>query len=151
MRKEKTNLKKKKSYISYFMIPAVFFGVVFLNKAGIINAYWYQIIQLASINAIVAMSLNLINGMTGQFSLGQAGFMSVGAYTAAMMTKMVFSPYMGNFFSTYGLFLISLIFGAVLAAIIGFLIGIPSLRLKGDYLAIITLGFSEIIRVLWRV
>lgn len=81
MRKEKTNLKKKKSYISYFMIPAVFFGVVFLNKAGIINAYWYQIIQLASINAIVAMSLNLINGMTGQFSLGQAGFMSVGAYT----------------------------------------------------------------------
>ena len=94
MRKEKTNLKKKKSYISYFMIPAVFFGIVFLkNKAGIINAYWYQIIQLASINAIVAMSLNLINGMDGQFSLGQAGFMSVGAYTAAMMTKMVFAEY----------------------------------------------------------
>ena len=80
------------------MIPAVFFGVVFLNKAGIINAYWYQIIQLASINAIVAMSLNLINGMTGQFSLGQAGFMSVGAYTAAMMTQMVFAVYGKLFF-----------------------------------------------------
>ena len=151
MGKLKIGQKGKKSYVSYLMIPAVFFGVVLLHQAGIINAYWYQIIQLASINAIVAMSLNLVNGMTGQFSLGQAGFMSVGAYTAAMMTKLVFSEYMGNIFATYGLFLVSLILGAVMAAIIGLLIGIPSLRLKGDYLAIITLGFSEIIRVLWRV
>ncbi len=143
--------KNKKSYVSYIMIPVLFVVIQILYRTEILNSYWYQILQLACINGIVAMSLNLINGMTGQFSLGQAGFMSVGAYTSAMLTKLVFQPAMGNPFASYGLFFLALLIGAAVAAFIGFLIGIPSLRLKGDYLAIITLGFSEIIRVLWRV
>lgn len=141
----------KKSYTSYLMILVVFAVIYALRQFDILNAYWYQVLQLCCVNAIVAMSLNLINGMTGQFSLGQAGFMSVGAYTAAMLTKLVFAPMMNGVVSTYGLFFLSVLIAALTAALIGFLIGIPSLRLRGDYLAIITLGFSEIIRVLWRV
>ncbi len=144
-------MKKEKSYVSYIMVPVLFAAVLILNKIGILNPYWYQILQLACINGIVAMSLNLVNGKTGQFSLGQAGFMSLGAYTSAMLTKLVFAPAMGNPVVSYLLFFVSLLCGMLVAAFIGFLIGIPSLRLKGDYLAIITLGFSEIIRVLWRV
>ena len=147
MKKEKT---KKRSYFSYVVIPVLFAAILILYKLEIINAYWYQILQLCSVNAIVAMSLNLINGITGQFSLGQAGFMSVGAYTSAMLTKLVFAPWMTNPVSTYALFLLAVLVGAAMAALIGLLIGIPSLRLRGDYLAIITLGFSEIIRVVWR-
>lgn len=143
--------KGKKSYVSYLMVPVVFAVIYVLHRLEILNAYWYQILQLCCVNAIVAMSLNLVNGMTGQFSLGQAGFMSMGAYTAAMLTKLVFAPYMTNVFATYGLFLVSIVGAALVAALVGFLIGIPSLRLRGDYLAIITLGFSEIIRVVWRV
>lgn len=140
-----------KSYLSYLMIPVLFIVIQVLARVGILNSYWYQILQLACINGIVAMSLNLINGMTGQFSLGQAGFMSVGAYTSAMLTKLVFAPIMTNTIISYVLFFVAILLGAAVAALIGFLIGIPSLRLRGDYLAIITLGFSEIIRVLWRV
>lgn len=152
MGKEKAmQLKKEKSYFSYIMIPVLFAAVIVLNKTGILNPYWYQILQLACINGIVAMSLNLVNGKTGQFSLGQAGFMSLGAYTSAMLTKLVFASAMNNVVSTYALYVVALVAGMIVAAFIGFLIGIPSLRLKGDYLAIITLGFSEIIRVLWRV
>lgn len=141
----------KKSYVSYLMIPVVFAVIYVLYMLEILNTYWYQVLQLCCVNAIVAMSLNLVNGMTGQFSLGQAGFMSMGAYTAAMLTNLVFAPYMTNVFSIYGLFLVSILGAAAMAALAGLLIGIPSLRLRGDYLAIITLGFSEIIRVLWRV
>ncbi len=144
-------MKKEKSYISYLAIPVLFVAVILLAKVEIINAYWYQIIQLSCINGIVAMSLNLVNGMTGQFSLGQAGFMSLGAYTSAMLTKLMFRPLMTSPAMSYLFYVIALIAGMIVAAFIGFLIGIPSLRLKGDYLAIITLGFSEIIRVLWRV
>lgn len=149
---KKDVLKKgKKSYVSYLMILVVFAVIYALHSVEILNAYWYQVLQLCCVNAIVAMSLNLVNGMTGQFSLGQAGFMSVGAYTAAMLTKLVFAPMMNNAVTTYLLFFVSVLIAAAMAALIGFLIGIPSLRLRGDYLAIITLGFSEIIRVLWRV
>lgn len=149
---KKINIRNQnRSYLSYIMIPVVFLAVEGFSRLGIINPYWYQILKLACINAIVAMSLNLINGMTGQFSLGQAGFMSVGAYTSAMLTKKVFAPLMTNDIAAYLLFFAAILLGAAMAALIGFAIGIPSLRLKGDYLAIITLGFSEIIRVLWRV
>ena len=81
MGKEKAmQLKKEKSYFSYIMVPVLFAAVIVLNKTGILNPYWDQILQLACINGIVAMSLNLVNGKTGQVSLGQAGFMSLGAY-----------------------------------------------------------------------
>lgn len=116
-----------------------------------INPYYYQIVIYAGINIILATSLNLINGYTGQFSLGHAGFMAIGGYLAAALNT-YFAP---NFIGVFGesilgnslRFLIVLIAGGLAASMAGLLVGIPSLRLKGDYLAITTLGFSEIIRV----
>ena len=97
------------------------------------------------INIILAVSLNLINGHTGQFSLGHAGFMAVGAYTAAEIS-IVFSNQIPAPFAPV-LFLAALLAGGLLAAIAGLAVGVPTLRLRGDYLAIVTLGFGEIIRV----
>ncbi len=114
--------------------------------AATLNPYIGRIMILSGINIILAVSLNLINGFTGQFSLGHAGFMAVGGYIAA-----AFSVYAGPSFGpgmAVPVFLIGLFLGAVAASLAGLLIGIPTLRLKGDYLAIATLGFGEIIRVL---
>ena len=116
--------------------------------------YYYQIIILAGINIILAVSLNLTNGVAGQFSIGHAGFFAVGAYAAASL-----SYYAGPFIRTAVAFLppvgqdavvllLALIVSSLVAAFAGLVVGIPSLRLRGDYLAIVTLGFGEIIRVL---
>ena len=109
-----------------------------------LNAYAQLLILLMMVNMILAMSLNLVNGYTGQFSLGHAGFMAVGAYTSAYLSTNFhfFPPEMAMV-----AFLLYAFLGGILAAIAGFLVGQPSLRLKGDYLAIVTLGFGEIIRV----
>jgi branched-chain amino acid transport system permease protein len=111
-----------------------------LVSAGIIDSYLQATLATICINIILAVSLNLVTGFTGQFSLGHAGFMSIGAYTCAIITLRTSS--LPAFFA--GVFL-----GAVLAALVGFLVGLPTLRLRGDYLAIATLGMSEIIRVLF--
>jgi branched-chain amino acid transport system permease protein len=111
-----------------------------------ISPYYYTVIIYIGVNVILASSLNLINGYAGQFSLGHAGFMAIGAYTAAEMTFLLKAEpgtFSGNIY-----FLMSLLIAGVVAAIFGILVGIPSLRLKGDYLAIVTLGFGEIIRVI---
>jgi len=116
------------------------FGIVWLLIAtGVIGAYYEIIFATICINIILAVSLNLITGFTGQFSLGHAGFMALGAYTTALMLL--------KFPNVWG-FLGGVLLGAVIAAIMGVLIGVPTLRLKGDYLAIATLGMAEIIRVL---
>ena len=97
--------------------------------------------------------MNLINGYTGQFSLGHAGFMAVGAYTSAAITMFVGPHVIGAHPSTalaMAWFVLALYLGGLVAAIAGILVGAPSLRLKGDYLAIVTLGFGEIIRVVFR-
>ncbi|MDO8519614.1 MAG: branched-chain amino acid ABC transporter permease, partial [Deltaproteobacteria bacterium] len=112
-----------------------------------INPYILQIIVLCGINIILTVSLNLINGFTGQFSLGHAGFMAIGAYVSAAFSVYVGIPETLPWFVQHFLFLIYLLAGGGVAALFGFLIGLPSLRLKGDYLAIVTLGFGEIIRV----
>jgi branched-chain amino acid transport system permease protein len=101
-----------------------------------IDAYYLRIIILIGINIILALGLNIITGVTGQLSMGHAGFMSIGAYTAAILTMKFGLP-----------FWMALLAGASLAAFFGFLIGIPTLRLEGDYLAMVTIGFAEIIRV----
>ncbi|MEX1246013.1 MAG: branched-chain amino acid ABC transporter permease [Thermoanaerobaculia bacterium] len=115
--------------------------------------YLLQILCLAGINIILAVSLNLINGFTGQFSIGHAGFMGIGAYSAAYFTvtfgdrirsALAFLPEFGR---ESAVLLAALSIGALLASIAGFFVGVPSLRLRGDYLAIVTLGFGEIIRV----
>lgn len=112
------------------------------------NPYYLDIALTCGINVTLAVSLNLINGHTGQFSLGHAGFMGVGAYAAAALTTtyaVVLLPLLGG--QSWLLFMVALLVGGLAAAAVGFIVGMPSLRLRGDYLAIVTLGFGEIIRV----
>jgi branched-chain amino acid transport system permease protein len=104
---------------------------------GLIDAYTAQVLTLGGINVIVALSLNLISGFTGQLALGQAGFMAVGAYTTAFLTMQEQAP-----------LLPAIMIGGMVAALFGLAIGWPTLKLRGDYLAIVTLGFGEIIRVI---
>jgi branched-chain amino acid transport system permease protein len=122
----------------------------------ILNPYALQIVMLCGINVMLAVSLNLINGFTGQFSIGHAGFMAVGAYTSAMFSIHLASPVIRQ---AVGMgvpapvaqnvaLLVSLLIGGLAAAAAGYLVGLPTLRLRGDYLAIVTLGFGEIIRVI---
>lgn len=105
---------------------------------SIIPSYYVSIITFIGIFIILSISLDIVNGYTGQFSIGHAGFMAVGAYAAAYLT----------FYHSVN-FVLATIAGAVAAAVCGLVIGIPTLRLRGDYLAIATLGFAEIIRVLF--
>ncbi len=130
----------------YWLLAAVAVSAIATAFEGKINAYYFQIIIYIGINIIMATSLNLINGFAGQFSLGHAGFMAVGAYTAAVATSVMHLHQ--NSFLEAPLFALALLLGGIMAAIFGLLVGIPSLRLKGDYLAITTLGFGEIIRVI---
>jgi branched-chain amino acid transport system permease protein len=114
--------------------------------AGNISPYYYDIIIGAGINIILAASLNLVNGYTGQFSLGHAGFMAVGAYSSSWLT-LSFGYLLGlGTLGTTIIYIVALIAGGLLAALAGLAVGVPSLRLRGDYLAIVTLGFNEIIK-----
>jgi len=105
-----------------------------------ISSFYLQMLTLAGINVVLANGLNLISGITGQLSLGHAGFMAIGAYASAYFSLQYSDP---NYF------LLSLLLGGLFAGAFGLLLGLPTLRLKGDYLAIVTLGFSEMIRVLF--
>src|SRR5947207_1674532 len=117
-------------------------------------AYYNRILVLIGINIILAVSLNIINGHAGQFSLGHAGFMAIGAYSAAFLTFFYFMPYINKFpegteqwLLQNVCLLVAVLVGGLVAALAGYVVGLPSLRLRGDYLAIVTLGFGEIIRV----
>ncbi len=121
------------------LLALVYAIVLGLSEVGIINNYIQATIATICINIILAVSLNLVTGFTGQFSLGHAGFMAIGAYATALITI--------EMDSTLGL-IIGLLVGALLAALVGFLVGLPTLRLRGDYLAIATLGMAEIVRIL---
>jgi len=129
---------------TYLLLAVILVSAVVAQFQSSFNAYYYQIIIYIGINVILASSLNLVNGFTGQFSLGHAGFMAVGAYTASVITSQLGATpgVLGSF-----IFLLALLSGGLTASFFGLLVGIPSLRLKGDYLAIVTLGFGEIIRV----
>ncbi|MBL8920097.1 MAG: branched-chain amino acid ABC transporter permease [Myxococcaceae bacterium] len=114
------------------------------------SEYFVYLASLVGVNVVLAVSLNIINGMTGQFSIGHAGFMAVGAYvsgTTSLLLKDEQLSFIGAAASDQLFFLFSLLIGGVTAGVFGFLVGLPSLRLRGDYLAIVTLGFGEIIRV----
>jgi branched-chain amino acid transport system permease protein len=133
---------------------AILFAIEFTVKGNRDLAYVYTIANLVGINIILAISLNLINGFTGQFSIGHAGFYAVGAYASAAVTfyggpaiRQVIGFLPGSVQSIVFLF-IGVAVAAATAGIAGVAVGIPSLRLRGDYLAIVTLGFGEIIRVL---
>lgn len=125
------------------LIPGIFAVVAIVLPAvlihfEVIDAYTAQILTLSAINAIMALSVNIICGITGQLSLGQAGFMAIGCYSTILLTQDVGIP-----------LVLSVILAGLITAFFGFLIGFPTLKLDGDYLAIVTLGFGEIIRVVF--
>ncbi len=139
------SLNKKRTagfYITNAVLTVILFLVLyFLIDARVLNGYYTNLVTLVCINIILAVSLNLVTGILGQLVLGHAGFMLVGAYAAAIFTKSMDMPLQASF-------PIALVIAGLIAAMFGVVIGIPALRLRGDYLAIITLGFGEIIRVL---
>ncbi len=134
---------------------AAFLALLFAFD-GLMDPFTMQIFKLCAINVILALSLNLINGFTGLFSLGHAGFMAIGAYTCALLTmspaqkaaNFILAPIHPLLAEISIPFLPALLLGGAAAGLIGWLLGVIALRLRDDYLAIATLGFSEIIRVL---
>jgi branched-chain amino acid transport system permease protein len=135
------NIRHAKTFLAAVLVLSLLVSL-FANQ---FNSYWLFISYDIAVNVILAVSLNLINGYTGQFSLGHAGFMAVGAYTAAVITNQFgeLNPILSG-----AVFLGALLAGGLAAAAAGLFVGIPTLRLRGDYLAIVTLGFGEIIRVI---
>ncbi len=143
-----SQLKKSRAHSHMYWVGALV-AVWVLNYfiKDIVDPYIFTVIMYAGINITLAVSLNLINGFTGQFSMGHAGFMSVGGYLSAYIfmllpPELVAHPVISQF-----LFVGVMICAGLGAALIGYIVGLPSLRLRGDYLAIVTLGFGEIIRV----
>ena len=134
------------------VVVALLFALQLVSEHAL-NPYFQRILLLMGINMVLAVSLNLINGFTGQFSLGHAGFMGIGAYTSAWVTVNMQPAWERMFHTMPGssedavLLLVGIICGTLAASLAGVLVGIPSLRLRGDYLAIVTLGFGEMIRV----
>ena len=132
--------KNVKVNILWFVLLLAGYGLLtLLVSAGVLNDFYLQILQQIGINIILAVGLNLIVGFSGQFSLGHAGFMAIGAYAAAII---------GSRTATYPAFFAAMVLGALIAGAVALVVGIPTLRLKGDYFAIATLGVSEIIRIL---
>ena len=136
--------KLKGDLINIIAITLVFLLLFVLVQFKIIGSYFQGIIILACINIILATSLNITTGFLGQIALGHAGFLAIGAYSSALISMSL----SGSGIPDIIRFLIAIIAGGVLSGICGFFVGIPALRLRGDYLAIITLGFGEIIRVI---
>ncbi|MDN4527413.1 branched-chain amino acid ABC transporter permease [Fictibacillus fluitans] len=131
--------KQAKFFWSSIVVSLVLFAVVqFMITGGMLNLFYVNTLVFIAINIILAVSLHLIIGITGQFSIGHAGFLAVGAYASGIITMKLELP-----------FISALVVGGLVAALAGFIIGFPSLRLKGDYLAIATLGFGEIVRILF--
>lgn len=131
---------RKSYFINSIVILLSVVGVIVLGQVGVLNNYYQGILIVAGINIIAASSLNLATGYMGQLALGHAGFMAIGAYTAALFALHTDFPPMVKLVG-------GILLGASLAGAFGILIGIPALRLKGDYLGIVTLGFGEIIRI----
>ncbi|UUX32835.1 branched-chain amino acid ABC transporter permease [Fundicoccus culcitae] len=129
----------KRNYAWAFLIVAVFIVLYLLVESNVINNYYQITLVTIMLNIIYATGLNLVLGVAGQFSLGHAGFIAIGAYSGAIFTKQFDNSYVG--------LLVGMVVGIVISIIVALIVGIPTLRLKGDYLAIATLGVAEIIRV----
>jgi branched-chain amino acid transport system permease protein len=135
-RGDNMKLFNRKNLIGAAVVLSLYLLVQLLAMAGIVDSYIMINLVIIGINIILAVGLNLITGFTGQFSLGHAAFMSIGAYASAVATAKLDLP-----------FVLSILLAGLAAGLSGILIGIPTLRLKGDYLAIATLGFGEIVRI----
>ena len=140
MNKNRKTIKMPVRYLMNAVLVALLFvGLSFLTQ-NVLSTYQNKVLMTVGINIILAVSLNVATGYLGQLPLGHAGFMAVGAYTCALFTK--FCPLPDGVS-----FAIGLVLACIVAGLFGVLIGIPALRLTGDYLAILTLGFGEIIRI----
>ena len=133
----KKNLKV--NLIWFGLIIGLFLILKGLELSGIMNLYYIQILMGIGISILMGLGTNLVLGFSGQFTLGQAGFMAIAAYSSAIITGMM---------TTYDGFYLSMVVGVIIAAVVALIFGIPTLRLKGDYLAIATLGMAEIIRII---
>lgn len=143
MRELKEQNKKssfnKNLVLSIVLTIAIYLLITILLKSGILNRQYTSLLIPIGVNIILAVSLNLVAGFLGELSLGHAGFMAIGAYVGSIFTKqMTWNGYIE--------FFIALLLGGIAAALFGVIIGVPVLRLKGDYLAIVTLAFGEIIK-----
>ena len=148
--------KKKETIISVALIAALLIVVYVLEQILPSTSMLFTVLKKGAIYALVAVSMNLLNGFTGLFSLGQAGFMLLGAYTYGILTipveqrENVYMYFDGGIVQFTVPVFVALIAAGVVAAIFAYLIGLPVLRLKSDYLAIATLGFAEIIRAVFQ-
>ena len=162
-------MKKKKTILTIAVIALVLAACIVLDILLPTYHIAITVIKKASVYALVAVSMNLLNGFTGLFSLGQAGFMLLGAYAYAVLTiptekRPIVYQYFDGGALTFSLpevfgggavgefigMMVALLIGGILAAIVAYLIGLPVLRLKSDYLAIATLGFAEILRAFFQ-
>lgn len=149
------NSKKRNLILTSISIIVILILLVVAQNS--LDDYKLRILDLCAIYTVLGLSMNLINGFTGLFSLGHAGFMAVGAYVTALLTMSIsikrvnffLAPLISPLDKVVLPFFIAIIIAGILSAIVGFLIGAPALRLKGDYLAIATLGFGEIIRIIF--
>lgn len=130
--------KSKQFWVFAILAIAIFAAIQFMISGGFLNNFYSNTLIFMAINIMLAVSLHLVIGITGQFSLGHAGFLAVGAYVSAIMTMKLDLP-----------FFAAILIAGIVAALAGLVVGIPSLRLRGDYLAIATLGFAEIIRIIF--
>jgi len=130
-----------------FLLVAV--AGVLQGLSWVLPPYFQTLLLMVGINALLAVSLNIVNGLSGQFSLGHAGFMAIGAYVSASVDTFLLASWHSTDVGAQAALVLSLLIGAFAGAVAGFLVGLPALRLRGDYLAIATLGFGEIIRVVF--
>jgi branched-chain amino acid transport system permease protein len=148
----------KRLLVALVIVAALYTLNLAMSKVGLfgfgVPLYQVDLWKMAGINVILAVSLNLINGFTGQFSIGHIGFMAVGAYSSTYVTvyhtqglERWLAGMAGAEVAAALVFVLVILVGALAAALAGLIVGIPSLRLRGDYLAIATLGFAEIIRI----
>ena len=155
-----SNLQKKKwgrpQLLSLVIIVALYVAVFVAEQVIPSTSMLFTVLKKGATYALVAVSMNLLNGFTGIFSLGQAGFMLVGAYTYAILTvpvaqrSIVYQYYNGGIVQFTLPIFVAMILAGLVAALLALLIGLPVLRLKSDYLAIATLGFAEIIRTVFQ-
>ena len=144
-----SNFKKNfkiKNCLNWLVITAVLILCIFLGNAGVLNRSTISLLSRIGYSIILAVSLNLVVGFLGELSLGHAGFMCLGAYIGGYFAKEM-GPKIGSQLVTL---IIAMIIGGLVAAVFGFIIGLPALRLKGDYLAIVTLAFGEIVRNVFK-
>ena len=139
--KKNMNKTTKNNFITYGMVIAIFVVVQALSSTGNLSRLLTGLLVPICVYTIASLSLNLVVGYSGELSLGHAGFMCVGAYSSAL-----FSHVTSDMIPSVPRLILALLVGAVVAAVFGVLIGIPVLRLRGDYLAIVTLAFGEIIK-----